>query len=272
MIFFNSSLPRSGSTLLQNILNQNDSIHATPTDGFLELIYGARVNYTSGAEFKAQDSEQMSSAWKGFCREGLNGYVGGLSDRQNTCIKSRGIGVNYRWFESFMGSKPKVICMVRDIRAIISSMEKIHRATPDISHSIENPLEMRGLTTESRTNEWLNSAPVGLSLQRMYQMGLEGIGQHCLFVRFEDLTTNPKDVMNKIYNYLELPVYEHDFTNVEQTTIEDDAVYGLSGDLHSIRKKVKYVEPDFNKILGENVCEMINNKCIGFQKEFNYIQ
>ena len=46
MIFFNSSMPRSGSTLIQNILGQNPDIHSTPTDGFLELIYAARVNFT----------------------------------------------------------------------------------------------------------------------------------------------------------------------------------------------------------------------------------
>ena len=90
MIFFNSSMPRSGSTLIQNILGQNPDIHVTPTDGFLELIYAARVNFTNNAEFKAQDQKQMLNAWRGFCNEGMKGYVKGLSDKSHTCIKSRG--------------------------------------------------------------------------------------------------------------------------------------------------------------------------------------
>ena len=46
-IFFQSSLPRSGSTLLQNILAQNPDFYATPTSGVLELLYAARANYSA---------------------------------------------------------------------------------------------------------------------------------------------------------------------------------------------------------------------------------
>jgi len=59
-IFFNSSLPRSGSTLLQNIMAQNQKFYVTPTSGVLELVFGARANYTNSPEFKAQDAEKYS--------------------------------------------------------------------------------------------------------------------------------------------------------------------------------------------------------------------
>ena len=45
-LFFQSSLPRAGSTLLQNIFAQNPDMYATPTSGVLELVYAARANYT----------------------------------------------------------------------------------------------------------------------------------------------------------------------------------------------------------------------------------
>jgi len=43
-IFFHCSLPRSGSTILQNILGQNPDFYVTPTSGLMELIYAARKN------------------------------------------------------------------------------------------------------------------------------------------------------------------------------------------------------------------------------------
>lgn len=269
-VFFNSSMPRSGSTLLQNILGQNPSIHPTPTDGFLELIYGARANFTNNAEFKAQDQEQMLKAWRGFCREGLNGYAKGLSDRPHTCIKSRGIGANYRWFEAFMEEKPKVICMVRNIKSILSSMEKIHRLNAERTKGIENPLEMSGLTAESRVHQWLQSPPVGLSLQRFGQMAIEGISQNCLFVRYEDLTSNPKVIMGKVYEYLELPEYIHNFNNVEQLTQEDDEVYGLTSNLHKINPVVEYKTPDYKDVLGNNLCKWVDEVCDGYQSAYDY--
>ena len=270
MIFFNSSMPRAGSTLLQNILAQNPSIHATPTDGFLELIYGARANFSNNAEFKAQDSEQMLNAWRGFCREGLNGYTKGLSDRPHTCIKSRGIGANYRWFEAFMNEKPKVLCMVRNIKSVLSSMEKIHRANAENLKNIEDPLKLNGLTAESRVQQWLQSPPIGLSLQRFGQMALEGISKECLFIKYEDLTSNPKTTMKSVYSYLELPVYEHDFTNVEQVTVEDDEVYGLTSNLHKIRNVVEYKTPDYKDVLGDGLCKWIDDVCEGYQKAHYY--
>lgn len=36
-IFYNSSLPRSGSTLLQNVFNQNPDMYATPTSGVVQF-------------------------------------------------------------------------------------------------------------------------------------------------------------------------------------------------------------------------------------------
>ena len=42
-LFFQSSLPRAGITLLQNILAQNPSIYATPTSGVLELIIRTKL-------------------------------------------------------------------------------------------------------------------------------------------------------------------------------------------------------------------------------------
>ena len=62
-IFFNPSLPRSGSTLLQNVLMQNPEIYSTPTSGVIEFLLNARSIYTVGEAFKAQDPKEMEKAF-----------------------------------------------------------------------------------------------------------------------------------------------------------------------------------------------------------------
>jgi len=47
-IAFQSSLPRSGSTLLSNIVGQNPEFHVTPTSGLLDLLYVARQQFSRG--------------------------------------------------------------------------------------------------------------------------------------------------------------------------------------------------------------------------------
>lgn len=74
-IAFQSSLPRSGSTLLSNIVAQNPEFHVTPTSGLLDLLYTARSQFSRGEEFKAQNREEMERAFIGFCRGGLGQAV-----------------------------------------------------------------------------------------------------------------------------------------------------------------------------------------------------
>jgi hypothetical protein len=40
--------------------------------------------------------------------------------------------------------------------------------------------------------------------------------------------------MQRIYNYLEIPYFKHDFENVEQLTHENDIIHGIFGD-HEIQ-------------------------------------
>lgn len=269
-IFFNSSMPRAGSTLLQNILNQNPLIYATPTDGSLELLYGARVNYTESPEFKAQDSKLMLNAWRGFCKGGINGYCDGLTDKPNVCIKSRGIGIHYNWYSAFMQQDIKVICMVRNLKSIYASMEKIFRSNQETHQKIQNHANMEGTSTAKRIDTWTNSQPIGLALERFKQMTDEGIDKKCLFVKMEDLTSDPKKEMEKIYWYLGLENYSHDFNYVEQTTVEDDMVYGLTPTLHSIRNKVEPLKADYFEILGKDICQWIDERFVWYQRGFGY--
>jgi len=125
-IFFQSSLPRSGSTLLQNIMGQNPDFYVTPTSGVLELLYAARGNYSSSPEFKAQDQEDMKEGFISFCRGGLEGFYKGITDKKYVIDKSRGWGIHYGFLNSFYPD-PKIVCMIRDPRAIMSSMEKNFR-------------------------------------------------------------------------------------------------------------------------------------------------
>src|SRR5687768_5831702 len=50
-IFFNSSLPRSGSTLMQNILAQNPQFYCSPTSGVIGALGMARAQYSENETF-----------------------------------------------------------------------------------------------------------------------------------------------------------------------------------------------------------------------------
>ena len=267
-IFFQSSLPRAGSTLLQNILGQNPDFYVTPTSGVLELLFAARGNYTNDVGFRAQDPDLMKKGWLNFCRQGIEGFFNGITNKKYVVDKSRGWGICYDFVNSFYPN-PKIVCMVRDLRCIYSSMEKNFRKYPEKDSGIANWKEMKGTTTAKRVDLWAQSPPIGIALERLQQMMTEKIDKNILFIRFEDLTSNPQVELNKIYDFFKVERYQHDFKNIEQLTQEDDTIHGIFGD-HTIRKKVKPIPPTYNHYLGEELSQNIINSYPWFYKYFNY--
>lgn len=268
-IFFQSSLPRAGSTLLQNIIGQNPEFYVTPTSGVLELLYGARVNYSNSPEFKAQDSELMKKGFLEFCKFGLYGFYDGITDKRYVLDKSRGWGIHYNFLNSFYPN-PKIICMIRDPREIFSSMEKNFRKSQHLDSGIINHSKMQATTTFKRVEMWSNTPPIGLAFERIGQMVREGIDKNILFVKFEDLTSKPDDALRKIYNYLDLLYFEHDFNNIQQITREDDSVYGIYGD-HTIKSIMQTIPKNSKEILGDHSCNYILSKYNWFFNYFKYI-
>lgn len=268
-IFYQSSMPRSGSTLLQNLLGQNPDFYVTATSGVLELIFGARANYTNSPEFKAQKASETKRAFLNFCRQGMEGYFRGLSDKPYVIDKSRGWGVHFDMLEMIFSEKPKIICMVRDLRQILSSMEKKFRQSPERLRSIENHANLTGTTTFKRAIQGLQSPPVGLALDRLLEIHHRGWSKNMLFIRFEDLTTDPDGCLKKIYQYLDVKEFKHNFDKIEQITQEDDSVFGIVG-LHDIKPKLEIIPNDYVQVLGLETVKYIQTTCAWYFKLFNY--
>ena len=268
-LFFQSSMPRSGSTMLQNILAQNPDFYATPTSGVLELIFAARGNYTNSPEFKAQDPELMKNGYLAFCKKGMDAFYEAITDKKYVIDKSRGWGIHYEFLKSVRGEEPKIICMVRDIRDVFCSMEKNFRKNPEKASSILDWSKMQGTTIHKRIDIWIQNPPVGMAIERLSEMIRMGIDKKILFVKYEDLCLYPDKEMIRIYSYLDVPYFEHDFDNIEQVTIEDDEVYGVFGD-HTIRKQLSLTPSTAKQVLGDDVYQWITKNYRWYLDYFRY--
>ena len=153
--FFNSSLPRSGSTLISNLVAQNPDFYCTPTSGFLDLLFGARASFHQSPNFKTQDANLMDSAFLTFCRASMNGYFGALTNKPFVLDKSRAWSTNYGFANMFYPN-PKIVCMVRDLRSIYASMEKNFRKNPHKENYVQNQNQLQGTTLRKRVDIWAN--------------------------------------------------------------------------------------------------------------------
>jgi sulfotransferase len=265
-IIYNSSLPQSGSELLQVLMHQNPAIYGSATSPLLEYWYGARGN-TLLPEVKAQPAKLMEAAFMGFCVGGAQGYYGQVTDRPVVLDKSRGWLQYFNWIEAAYGEKPKMICMVRDLRSIISHMEKVFRRNQHRPDSEANPAELANMTVDERCTHWMGSAPVGLALKRLYGAMTEGYGEHIHFVRYEDLTENPQETVQEIYEYLGMDPFIHNFQKVQKKVKEDDTHFGPYGS-HKVQPKVTPHKPDYQAVLGRQLCDRIQQNHAWFYEAF----
>jgi len=269
-IFFQSSMPRSGSTMFQNIMAQNPDFYVTPTSGVLDMLYSARVTFNQLPEMKAQDSSVVEPAFLGFCGAALQGYFNAITDKPCVLDKSRGWGI-YREFTNAFYPNPKIICFVRDLKDVVCSFEKIYRENLPLHDMMRNEQEAGNTTIHKRVDEWMNPRnPVGRACERIFERIRRGDDDKILFIRYEDFCLYPESNMVKVYDYLGLTHFDHDFDNIEQVTQEDDDAFGIGKNIHTIRPKLLPKQSDANQILGQDICEWLYNTYTWYYQKFNY--
>lgn len=245
--YFISGLPRSGSTLLCNILAQNPRFHTSGTSGIMDIMLNVRNSWGNLEVFKASPNEDgLKRVLKGI----LESYYSNI-DTPVVFDKCRGWTSLIGMVEETIGKKAKILVPVRDVRDVLASFEKLWREnskTSQITQESENYFKFQ--TVEGRTEVWLRpDQPVGLAYNRITDAIKRGFGDRLFLIDFNDMTSKPKDTFKKIYKFLDEPYFEHDFEHVERVILEDGHVNGLKN-LDKIRNKVVSMESVWQKILG----------------------
>jgi len=244
---FLGGLPRSGSTLLCNMLAQNPRLHATHTSACMDVMFGVRNNWDRLVEHKAHPNGE---AKRRVLRAILDAYYAEV--RQPVIIdKCRGWVSLLEMAEWALERPVKVLVPVRDLREVLASFEKLWRKNArggQVRGEAENYFDFQ--TVEGRCAFWCRKdQPVGLAYNRIKDALQRGYRDRMCFVHFERLTSQPEETLRTIYRFLGEEPYQHDFDHVEQVTWEDDTVHGFE-DLHRIRPKVEPVPPSWPEILG----------------------
>lgn len=260
-IHYTSGLPRACSTLLQNLLAQNPRAHATGTSGVHEIMYISKAFFKTEEFRTIPDPKQGEQLFHDFMRAGIQNAFNSQTDRPIVVDKCRSwIGSANLLFQLFPDAK--LLVPVRDIRGVISSMEKKYQQHPGIQ--LEGSQQDTGLiqTVEGRVQFWLNSPPVGIAVQRLHELA-KNHKDKVHFVHAEDLTSDPQGTMNKVWKYLGEEPFIHNTQNVEQYTHEHELGWPF-GD-HTIRPEIKPLPRDYHEVLGRGICDTLAQK-------FNWIR
>jgi len=254
-IYFIAGLPRSGSTLLANILAQNRQIYVTPTSGIVDMLVQVRNSWDRNDAFQAAERKQSEEIKERVLRAMLQAYFA-HTDRPVCIDKNRYWAEFLEMAAVLVGGRDrvKVIVTVRDLRDVLASFERLYRkssATGQIQQ--EAALALKFKTALGRVETFIDDGqPVGRAYNAIRDAVTRGWKDRMHFVEYDALTRRPKETLAGIYRFLDEPACEHDFEKVEQVTFEDDFVYGFK-DLHQIRALVKPQEPQWPWVFDDAV-------------------
>lgn len=237
-LHFISGLPRSGSTLLAALLNQNPAFHAamsSPVFGIFNAALGAMGGSNEYAMFltEAQRSRILQGIFTGYYSDICDAAAGG-----NVCFDT-----NRMWtarLPALVKLSPgvRVICCIRNPAWIADSIEVLlGRNALDTTRLFGGDRERQSVY--SRCAALLsNGRLIGGPLRALKEAYHGAHADHLLLLDYDILVRQPKDAMALVYAFLGEPVFEHDFTSVTYQAETFDAQV-MVRDLHRVAGPVR---------------------------------
>ena len=171
----------------------------------------------------------------------MRGWFEAMTDKPIVFSKSR---VWAEWFPTTFAIDPtsKYLVILRDLRDIICSFESLLWKYPQVinenihQESFEERMKM--YCTEGFSNL---GRPLQL-LPHLYEVANKNPNNFFL-CKHEDINENPRETLQRIYQWLGEPNFEHDFDNIPKPDYyEHDTAYRALVS-HKIRTKLEKLEP-----------------------------
>lgn len=240
--FFMAGLPRSGSTLLSSILNQNPELYSSPNSPVCGMMFNLERSILASEQYRAYPKPEVMPAT--VCGVLENYY----SDRNESIVidKSRewSIQEHFQVLLRNLSYDPKVILTVRDINDILASFINLVHENPNSPSFIDQEIQARQEFNFYRQIDDIRCdhlmRPKGMIDNALYGIAYAMLPENRKYfhlVEYEDLINNTEETIENIYNFLEIDKFDHDYNNIYNVTPEDDRVYGLKG-MHDVRKSI----------------------------------
>ncbi len=252
-------LPRTASSLIMNILNENPRIFTTGTCCMPYLVDACQERSGIVSEFIALDKDVLNKSYLNFLRQGMRGWFEAMTDKPIVFSKSR---IWSEFFDHTFAIDPnsKYLVILRDLRDIICSFDSLAWKYPVVDskiklESFEKRMELYCTDETSNLGRPLHTLP--------HLMEVAQKNPNSFFIcRHEDFNHQPRETLQHVYQWLGEENFEHDFDNIPKSDYyEHDTVYRSLVN-HKTGTKLKKLEPRWPKIMTEEQSRMVidNNR------------
>lgn len=260
--YFMSGLPRSGSTLLSALLNQNPRFYSGPSSPVVPTMVALEQSLSNDELYLAYPKPQQAAKIISSVLENWYGEV----DKPVIFDKNRSWVNRLHYIPGYFGMQPKVLYPVRNIADILTSFISMYRRNPYTGQGkvpfLDEMLIKSNIPLSDDNRCEALCSPVGIvgaSYNGLRQVYAEGKEKQVHIIEYDDLISNPEETMRKIYDFLGEEYFNHDFTNIENIHRErDQEVYGLS-DMHNVRSTLGKVSLKPEDVLSPDILAKCQN-------------
>lgn len=235
---FISGLPRSGSTLLSTILNQNPRFTAGITDPLDEFVYG-KIQAVAGNVGMSEvvDDTRLED----LIRSDFHEFY---KNDNEVCFNTSRTWAAYTHLIKRLFPDFKMIVTIRSVPWILDSFERLHRKNPYKVKPLYDNLDLP--TVYERTHMLMGNlngltGRVKSPLENVKQAAFSNEIDNILFIEYDALAKYPREVIDHVYKFLGEERFDHKFDDVEASYTEYDKDAKIEG-LHNVRKEVSFEE------------------------------
>lgn len=248
--YYMCGLPRAGNTLFSSIMNQNPKIAVTANSLVCDMFCGTVLIKNTDLYQNYPDEKSLLNVTNNI----MENYYSHWKAEYIIDRSVWGLPLNFDVLKKHAPNDIKIIVLVRDIKEILASFVRF-------SYSNEtNYIAQNGKTLEERCAYIMeNGGTLHRWIQSVYNLTRSENRQYIHLIEYNDLVHNPKKEIDKVYEYLDIPKFEHKFTDMSQLS-NNDIQYNdkvLGGNIHTIKiDKVEKNNYNINDYLPDNVDEM----------------
>ena len=240
-LFFLVAQPRSGNTLFASIMNQNPEIACTPNSITLEIMKDLFLLKETDVFQNYPDHRSLDNVLDVV-------YDTYYKDWPQRIIIDRGpvtTNGNFALMQKHFKQPFKCIVLLRDLMDVLASYMKWYTENPD---AFVNRFNLQ--TDEEKLGMIMNKdGAVAKDLEAI--KNAFNYPDICHFVKYDDLVAQPEQEIRKVYQFMELPYFNHKFEDLQQVEVNgmkyDDTIVGKN--MHNIRSVVRKVNnPYIDKI------------------------
>ncbi len=257
-IIFLCGLPRSGTTLLASILNQNPDIYSTPNSALCQILWDTQLKIFNDEQFKAHPNfEGALSILNSIAK---NYYAHNKEKIVIDKCRDWGVPPNQKITQMYITPEPKYIIVVRDVLEILASFLTLLNKKGQNTEYYDREISYAYRSIDDARCDFLMK-PNGLIDRSLWSIAslinpINNI-KYCL-ITYDDIVKNTVETLDKIYNFLNLKKFQHNLLNVKNMYPEDDNVFRLN-EFHKIRPKIKKISFEPEKVLSKYVIEKYKN-------------